>query len=178
MSESSEKHKLAAPTEIGFTLIMCSTSRYSDHIAGNKVDDSSGDYITKTLRSSNKKLVSRILIADVAEEIRNAIKDAVRNDDVSAIIICGGTGIAPQDVTIEVVTPMFDKEIPGFGELFRKLSYEEIGSPAIMSRAIAGVVDGKVIFCIPGSLNAVRLCLNNLIIPETGHILKHAREHS
>ena len=157
---------------------MCSTSRFSVHSAGSQVDDASGDFIAKTLRNYSKKLVSRTLVADVAEEIRYAIKDALKNDDVSAIIICGGTGIAPQDVTIEAVSPMFDKELPGFGELFRKLSYDEIGSPAIMSRAIAGVADGKVIFCIPGSLNAVGLCLNNLIIPETGHILKHAREHS
>ena len=156
---------------------MCSTSR-SAHNTGSQVDDASGDFIAKTLRNSNKKLVYRTLVADVTEEIRHAIKDALKNNDVSAIIICGGTGIAPQDVTIEAVSPMFDKELPGFGELFRKLSYDEIGSPAIMSRAVAGVTDGKVIFCIPGSPNAVRLCLNNLIIPETGHILKHAREHS
>lgn len=140
--------------------------------------DSSSDLIIETLRKSDKKLVSRVLVADDKEAIREAIRDALKNEDVNAVLIVGGTGIAPKDVTIETVSPLLEKTLPGFGELFRSLSYDEIGSPAIMSRAVAGVTEGKVIFCIPGSPNAVKLCLDKLILPETGHIVKHAREDS
>jgi molybdenum cofactor biosynthesis protein B len=96
--------------------------------------------------------------------------------DVDAAIFCGGTGITHSDVTIETVTPFMEKTLPGFGEIFRQLSYHEIGSAAVMSRAIAGISEGKSIFCIPGSPNAVRLCLEKLILPEAGHISKHAQE--
>jgi len=140
--------------------------------------DSSSDLIIETLRKSDKKLVSRVLVADDKEAIREAIRDALKNEDVNAVLIVGGTGIAPKDVTIETVSPLLEKTLPGFGELFRSLSYDEIGSPAIMSRAVAGVTEGKAIFCIPGSPNAVKLCLDKLILPETGHIVKHAREDS
>lgn len=140
--------------------------------------DSSSDLIIETLRKHDKKLVSRVLVADDKEAIREAIRDALKNEDVNAILIVGGTGIAPKDVTIETVSPLLEKTLPGFGELFRSLSYDEIGSPAIMSRAVAGVTEGKAIFCIPGSPNAVKLCLDKLILPETGHIVKHAREDS
>jgi len=140
--------------------------------------DSSSDLIVETLRKYDKKLVSRVLVADDKEAIREAIRDALKNEDVNAVLIVGGTGIAPKDVTIETVSALLEKTLPGFGELFRSLSYDEIGSPAIMSRAIAGVTEGKAIFCIPGSPNAVKLCLDKLILPETGHIVKHAREDS
>ena len=140
--------------------------------------DSSSDLIVETLRKHDKKLVSRVLVADDKEAIREAIRDALKNEDVNAVLIVGGTGIAPKDVTIETVSPLLEKTLPGFGELFRSLSYDEIGSPAIMSRAVAGVTEGKAIFCIPGSPNAVKLCLDKLILPETGHIVKHAREDS
>lgn len=140
--------------------------------------DSSSDLIIETLRKHDKKLVSRVLVADDKEAIREAIRDALKNEDVNAVLIVGGTGIAPKDVTIETVSPLLEKTLPGFGELFRSLSYDEIGSPAIMSRAVAGVIEGKAIFCIPGSPNAVKLCLDKLILPETGHIVKHACEDS
>ncbi|MCZ2856621.1 MAG: molybdopterin-binding protein, partial [Candidatus Bathyarchaeota archaeon] len=85
-----------------------------------------------------------------------------------------GTGISPSDVTIETITPLFEKELHGFGEVFRWLSYQAIGSAAVMTRATAGIMQGKAVFCIPGSPQAVRLCLEKLILPEAGHILLHA----
>jgi molybdenum cofactor biosynthesis protein B len=91
-------------------------------------------------------------------------------------VFCGGTGIAPSDVTIETVLPFLEKVLPGFGEIFRFLSFEKIGSAAVLSRAVAGVVKGKAFFCIPGSPDAVRLCFEKLILPEAAHIVKHARE--
>ena len=106
------------------------------------------------------------------------VGNSIGSKDVDAIIVCGGTGVSLTDVTIETLRPMMIKTLPGFGELFRKLSYDEIGSVALMTRALAGVTDqGKVLFCIPGSPQAVKLVMTKLILPETGHILKHAREN-
>ena len=178
MSESSRKHKAEAPSRINFALIMCSTSRFTCLKQGIPVIDPSGDLIVQTLEKHNHKITFRVLVPDDEKMIRNAVNKNLAEKKVKAIVVCGGTGIAPKDVTIETVRPILRKILPGFGELFRRLSYDAIGSAAIMSRAIAGVAEGKVIFCIPGSLDAVRLCLDKLILPETSHIVKHAREKS
>jgi len=98
------------------------------------------------------------------------------SSELDAVVFCGGTGIAPKDVTIETVTPFFEKTLPGFGEIFRRLSYDNMGSAAVMSRAAAGVAKGKVLFCIPGSPDAVRVSVETLILPETSHIVRHVRE--
>jgi len=100
----------------------------------------------------------------------------LRSRKVDAIITCGGTGVGPKDLTIEAVRPLLDKEIRGFGEIFRHLSYEEIGSAAVLTNALAGVAGGKAIFCIPGSPQAASLAVEKLILPEAAHILKHTRE--
>ncbi len=176
MSESSRKHKTEAPTKLDFALIICSTSRFADLEQGKEVDDPSGDLIVRKLEGAGYRIFSRILVPDDEDMIRRAVKEALQIKSVTAVIICGGTGIALKDVTIETVTPMLDKILQGFGEIFRKLSYDNIGSAAILSRAVAGVAAGKAVFCIPGSINAVRLCLDKLILPETAHIVKHARE--
>jgi len=92
------------------------------------------------------------------------------------VIFSGGTGITSTDVTIETVSPFFVKTLPGFGEFFRRISFEKVGSAAVLSRAVAGVANGKAVFCIPGSPNAVRTAVEILILPEAPHIVKHARE--
>ncbi len=176
MSESSRKHKAEAPSKLEYALITCSTVRFADRKKGRRVDDPSGDLIVQTLEKAGHKVVSRVLVSDDEKMIREAVKEALTERSVEAVVVCGGTGIAPKDVTIETVTPMLKKVLPGFGELFRKLSFDSIGSAAVLSRAVAGVVGGKAVFCIPGSIDAVRLCLDKLILPETGHIVKHARE--
>jgi molybdenum cofactor biosynthesis protein B len=91
-------------------------------------------------------------------------------------IFSGGTGITPSDITIETVSPFFEKTLPGFGEFFRRISYDKVGSAAVLSRAVAGVAKGKAIFCIPGSPDAVKTAVEMLILPEAPHIVKHARE--
>jgi molybdenum cofactor biosynthesis protein B len=144
-------------------------------MAGEKVEDESGDLIVETLRQHGHRVVLRKVIPDNALLIENNLKEALKLKEADAIILCGGTGISPTDVTIETVKPLLNKELHGFGEIFRWLSYQTIGSPAVMTRAIAGVAEGKVIFCIPGSPQAVRLCLEKLILPEVGHIILHAR---
>ncbi len=141
------------------------------------VDDPSGDLIVETLQKAGHTVVFREIVPDDTVFIGKYVSRALGSEKVDAIVLCGGTGISPRDVTIEAVRPMLIKTLPGFGELFRKLSFDEVGSAAVLTRALAGVADqGKAVFCIPGSPQAVRLVLEKLILPEVGHILKHARE--
>jgi len=128
------------------------------------------------LRKARHTVLFRKIVSDDPTMIAEGIRDAIDRADLDVVIFCGGTGITPSDVTIETITPFLEKILPGFGEIFRRLSYDEIGSAAILSRAIAGIARGKAVFCIPGSPNAVQLCLSRLILPEAGHLIKHARE--
>jgi len=176
MSETTNKHKAEAPKRLRFGIITCSTSRYNQIKKGEKAQDLSGDLIESILRKAQHTVLLRRIVSDDKNMIAESIKDAMSRADLDAVIFCGGTGIAPSDVTIETVTPFLDKTLPGFGEIFRRLSYDEIGSAAILSRAIAGITRGKAVFCIPGSPSAVQLCLSKLILTEVGHLIKHARE--
>jgi len=175
LSETVRVHKERASKSLGFALIVCSTSRHKDFKAGKPVVDESGDLIAKTVQAHGQSVVFRELIPDDKTLIEKSVEKAFQSTEVDAVIICGGTGISPTDVTIETVKPMLEKKLPGFGEIFRWLSYEEIGSAAVMTRAIAGVSKGKAVFCVPGSPQAVKLCLEKLILPEAGHIILHAR---
>jgi molybdenum cofactor biosynthesis protein B len=177
MSETASKHKVEAPKKLNFAVIVCSSSRYQDLKARKPVDDPSGDLIVDALQGAGHHIAFRELVPDDNNLIGKNVARAVGSEEVDAIIVCGGTGISPKDVTIEAVRPMLVKTLPGFGELFRKLSFDEIGSAAVLTRALAGVADqGKAVFCIPGSPQAAGLVLEKLILPEAGHILKHARE--
>jgi len=175
LSESALRHKAEAPEKLSFGIVVVSTSRYNILKKGEKVKDESGDLIEQLISDAGHNVTFRKLIPDDKAHIEESVRHAL-NSDVDAVIFCGGTGIAPSDITIETVSPFLEKVLPGFGEIFRFLSYSEIGSAAVLSRAIAGVTKGKVFFCIPGSMDAVRLCLEKLILPETAHIVKHARE--
>jgi len=176
MSNTAKKHKADAPKELRFGIFTCSTSRYGQLKKGKKVEDPSGDIIESLLKNAGQTVVFRRLVSDDPSMISEGMKEAIHRIDVDIVIFCGGTGIAPSDLTIETVTPFLDKTLPGFGEIFRHLSYDEIGSAAVMSRAIAGVAKGKAVFCIPGSPNAAQLGISRIILPEAGHIVKHARE--
>jgi len=176
MSETAAKHKAEAPKSLKFAIIVCSSSRYKKLKSDGKVDDPSGDLITRLLKQNGQTVTSKVIVPDDSSLIEQHVKGALNSKEVDAIITCGGTGISPTDVTIETVQPLLEKEIHGFGEILRKISHEEIGSAAILTRAIAGVSKGKAIFCIPGSPQAVSLALERLILPEAGHIIKHARE--
>ncbi len=113
------------------------------------------------------------IVRDEYKEIQKAIERGIEQEGIEAILLNGGTGIAKRDVTIEVVNNMLEKEMPGFGEIFRMLSFQEdIGSAAILSRATAGVIRNKTIFATPGSSGAVQLAMDRLIIPELGHVMR------
>ena len=175
MSEVTRRHKKKAPTRLGFAVIVCSTGRYQRLKAGEKVEDESGDLIAELLKQHGYIVIFRRVVPDDESLINKNLREALRLQDIDAVILCGGTGVSPTDVTIETVKPLLIKELQGFGEIFRWLSYQAIGSAAVMTRAVAGVVEGKAVFCVPGSPQAVRLCLEKLILPEAGHIILHAR---
>jgi molybdenum cofactor biosynthesis protein B len=177
MSKTARKHKTEAPRKLNFAVIVSSSSRYQKLKERKPFTDPSGDLIVELLQNAGHSVVSREILPDDRVLIGKYVGNAIGSEKVDAIIVCGGTGVSITDVTIETVRPLLIKTLPGFGELFRKLSYDEIGSAAIMTRALAGVTDqGKAVFCIPGSPQAVKLVMTKLILPETGHILKHARE--
>jgi molybdenum cofactor biosynthesis protein B len=157
VSESAEKHKAEAPKKLRFGIFICSTSRYQQSKKGHSV-------------------TFRKLIPDDKAFIEKGMRQALASADLDAAVFCGGTGIAHSDITIETVLPFLEKVLPGFGEIFRRLSFDRIGSAAVLSRAIAGVAKGKAFFCVPGSPDAVTLCFERLILPEAGHTVKHARE--
>jgi len=176
MSESTRKHKAEAPKKLRFAIFICSSSRYQQLKKDGEVQDASGDLIESLLKRDGHTILFRKIIPDDKTLIEQSMRSVLGSNDVDAAVFCGGTGMTSSDVTIEAVTPFLEKILHGFGEIFRRLSYDEIGSSAVLSRAIAGVANGKAIFCIPGSPNAARLCLERLILPEAGHIVKHARE--
>ncbi len=175
MSEATRRHKEKAPARLRFAVFVCSTSRYQELVGGREVEDESGDLIDELLKQHGHTITLRRVIPDDRSLIENNTKEALESREIDAVIFCGGTGISPTDVTIETVKPLLQRELHGFGEIFRWLSYQTIGSAAVMTRAVAGVVDGKAVFCFPGSPQAVRLCLEKLILREAGHIILHAR---
>ncbi|MCX8153864.1 MAG: molybdenum cofactor biosynthesis protein MoaB [Candidatus Bathyarchaeota archaeon] len=176
MSESTKQHKASAPRQLNFAVFVCSSSRHQQLQKGVEASDASGDTIVALLTKAGHNVLIKKIIADDVHMIKEAVESVLCSIEVDAAIFCGGTGIAPKDVTIETVSPYFEKMLPGFGEIFRLLSYEKIGSAAVMSRAVAGVAKGKVLFCIPGSPDAVQTSVEKLILPEAPHIVRHARE--
>jgi molybdenum cofactor biosynthesis protein B len=176
LSESARKHKAEAPKQLKFGIFICSTSRYEKTKKGERVEDVSGDLIESYLKKAGHLMTLRKVIPDDKTTIEKGVRQVLASQDLDAVVFCGGTGIAPSDVTIETVTPFLEKILPGFGEIFRRLSFDKIGSAAVLSRAVSGVMKGKAVFCIPGSPDAVKICLENLILPESPHIVKHARE--
>lgn len=176
MSEITLKHKAEAPKSLNFAVITCSTSRHREYVETGRLNDETGDMVIRVLRENGHKMTMRIIVSDDKEQIQKAIMRALKSRKVDAIITCGGTGLSPRDITIEAIRPLLEKEIPGFGEIFRMISYREIGSAAVMTRATAGVAGGKAIFCLPGSPQSALLALKEIILPEVGHIIKHARE--
>lgn len=177
MSKIHELHKASAPHSVGIFIITCSTSKFKQMKAGERPDDTSGDIIERLASNAGNTIQGRKLISDSKPMITRSAKEALRAHAVDALIITGGTGLSPRDVTVESINPLLDREIPGFGELFRKLSFDSIGSAALLSRAFAGTSKGKPVFCLPGSPDGVQTGMEKLILPELGHIIRVAREH-
>jgi molybdenum cofactor biosynthesis protein B len=161
------EHKAQAPPSVRCSVITVSDTRTED-------TDTSGRAIADLLRGAHHAVVGRTIVKDDPDAVRAALERQLVNPDVQAVILTGGTGISSRDGTYEVVTGMLHKRLDGFGELFRMLSYEAIGPAAMMSRASAGLVAGKIVASLPGSEAAVRLAMERLLIPELGHLVREA----
>lgn len=163
-----DEHRDKAPKSVSVAVITVSDTR-------TDLDDNSGKAIGEVLTLAGHKVVKRVIVRDDVAQIQKTLRELIEDVNVQAIVIDGGTGISTRDVTLEAVQPFQEKGMPGFGELFRSLSYGEIGSAAILSRAHAFVTERKVVFCIPGSEKAVRLATERLIAPELGHAVWEAQ---
>ncbi len=161
---SVETHRAAAPDEVRCAVLTVSDTRTPD-------TDDSGGLIRETLGFAGHRVVDYQIVADEPALIRAVLQTWIDRDDVQAILTNGGTGIAPRDTTYDAIDGMLEKRIDGFGELFRMLSWQEVGAAAMLSRAVAGVAGGTLIVAMPGSTNAVRLALTKLIVPELGHLV-------
>jgi len=136
--------------------------------------DAGGARVAELLEREGHPVVARSIVPDELEAIRGALRALLARPDVRAVILTGGTGVAPRDVTPEAVEPLLERPLPGFGELFRLLSYQEVGSAALLSRALAGMAAGRVVFVLPGSPGAISLALEKLVLPELGHLCGEA----
>jgi molybdenum cofactor biosynthesis protein B len=136
--------------------------------------DTGGALLAELLDAGGHRVVERALVPDEIESIRAAADRLLARDDVQVLLLTGGTGIAARDVTPEALAPLLDRELPGFGELFRALSYQEIGSAAMLSRAFAGTARGRVVAALPGSRAAIRLAVEKLLLPELPHLAAEA----
>ena len=158
------EHKAKGKKSVRYCVITVSDTR-------DETTDTSGQRIKSSLDSEGHLLSGYRIVKDEPLQIEALLKEALASDDVDAVIVNGGTGIAPRDGTFEVVSRLLEKKLDGFGEIFRYLSYLDIGSAAIMSRAVAGTARGKVLISLPGSKGAVSLAMEKLIVPELGHMV-------
>jgi molybdenum cofactor biosynthesis protein B len=165
---SLDDHRRAAPACRGFGVLTISDTR-------DEPADRGGAYLIEALAAAGHRLAWRGLVRDEAADFARAVREAVAEAAVDLVLTTGGTGIAPRDVTVPALEELFEGRIPGFGEHFRWLSYKEIGSAAMLSRATAGLVGGKVVLALPGSPKALRLAMQELVLPEAGHLVAQAR---
>ena len=160
-------HHSASPTTTRCFVLTISDTR-------TEATDTGGRAIVDLLAGHGHEVLGKTIVPDEPDRIRSAVDTQLADPDVQAVITTGGTGISPRDTTYEIVNRLIEKRIDGFGELFRVLSYEEIGPAAMLSRACAGLARGTILISVPGSENAVRLAMTKLILPELGHLVHEA----
>lgn len=169
MSTSIEQHRAAAPRSVRCAVITVSDTRTAE-------TDTSGALIRERLERWGHQVIVYAIVPDEADQIGQLLDEFLERPDCDAVLLNGGTGIARRDVTYEAVAARLEKRLDGFGELFRWLSYREVGTAAMLSRAIAGVARGKVVIAMPGSTGAVRLAMDELVLPELAHLVFEARK--
>lgn len=163
---SVDEHRREAPQTVSCYIITVSDTRTTE-------TDTGGALIASMLEDAGYRVVGRKIVKDNYEEIRELVYKSSAHSGIEAVLLTGGTGISPRDTTYEAVASLLDKSLPGFGEIFRLLSFmEDIGSAAILSRAIAGTISSTAIFSMPGSTGAIKLAMNRLIIPELRHVMR------
>jgi molybdenum cofactor biosynthesis protein B len=161
------EHKAAAPRSIRCFVLTVSDTRTAD-------TDTSGRAIAELLTAAHHRVTGQAIVKDDPDQVRLVIREQLAAPDAQVIITTGGTGITSRDSTYEAIAALLEKQLDGFGELFRMLSYEQIGAAAMMSRACAGLAQGRIVVSLPGSEHAVRLAMEKLIIPELGHLVQQA----
>jgi molybdenum cofactor biosynthesis protein B len=161
-------HGSPSPRSIALALLTVSDSR-------TEATDASGSAARRLLEQAGHRVAAYRVVPDDAERVRGAVEEWLAREDCEAVVVSGGTGISSRDRTPEALAELLDRPLPGFGELFRWLSYEQVGSAAMLSRAAAGIARGKPLFLLPGSTQAVELALVRLILPELGHLLAELR---
>jgi molybdenum cofactor biosynthesis protein B len=168
MKDAAEQHRSYAPTTLGFGVITVSDTRRPE-------DDVSGRSLAALAQVAGHRVEGPALVVDDVAAIRGAVRRMLAVSWVDVVVLTGGTGFAPRDVTLDAVLPLFDKPVEGFGELFRMLSWQQVGAAAMLSRAAAGLIGDRAVFLLPGSPKAVSLAMEKLILPEAGHLLGQAR---
>ncbi len=161
------EHKATAPAHVTCYVITVSDTRTEE-------TDTGGRAVAELLTAAGHQIAGHTIVKDDPELLRDCIGRQLAHPEVQAIITTGGTGIAARDCTYEAVSTMLWKRIDGFGELFRMLSYQQIGAAAMLSRAVAGTIAGRVVIALPGSEAAVRLAIEKLVAPELGHLVREA----
>lgn len=169
---SVEQHRSEGPSTVSCMIITVSDTR-------NKETDTSGQLMNSLLQEAGYSIIKYVIVKDDYDGVRELIYEAASNESIEAVLLTGGTGISPRDTTYEAVSSILDRELPGFGEIFRFLSFtEDIGSAAMMSRATAGTVGNTAVFSMPGSTGAVKLALERIIIPELRHVIRELHKKS
>lgn len=168
-SPSVEAHRAAARGEVRVAIVTISDTR-------SLATDKSGQLLVDALSAAGYLIAERVIVPDEIEQIRNAVMNYCDASRADVVVTTGGTGIAPRDRTPEAIEPLLEVKLPGFGELFRMLSYQEIGAASMLSRAFAGRIGPTLVFCLPGSTNAIRLAIDKLLLGELRHLVHHARD--
>ena len=161
------EHRATAPKTVGCFVLTVSDTKTPE-------TDTSGAVIRELLTAAGHRVSGSAIVRDEPAEVARIVRDACARDDVQAVVLTGGTGVTSRDSTYEAVEALLDKRLPGFGELFRMLSFQEIGAAAMLSRAQLGIHARRIVVSLPGSPNACRLALERLLIPELGHLLREA----
>lgn len=167
-SPSAAEHRQSAPSAVRCAVVTVSDTR-------TLATDTSGQLIVDGLQEIGHTVIEHTVVPDEPVPLAELVATLAARDDVDAVLITGGTGIAARDQTPEAIAPLLTKELPGYGELLRSLSYQEIGPAAMLSRACGGLIEGTLVLTMPGSSAAVRLAMDKLILPELGHLVNHAR---
>lgn len=166
-SPSAREHRQRATAAVPCAVVTVSDTR-------TLADDRSGATLVELLEAAGHRVAARLLVPDEPAALSAAVSELAAREDVAVILVTGGTGVAPRDVTPDALARLFTRELPGFGELFRLLSFQEIGAAAMLSRACGGMIDRTVVLLMPGSTPAVRLAMERLILPELAHLAQLA----
>jgi molybdenum cofactor biosynthesis protein B len=168
-ADSVTQHRREAPKKLRAAVLTVSTTR-------TKENDTGGGTIRDGLTQAGHQINWYEIVKDDKASLRSTLLELAARNDLDMIVATGGTGLSPADVTVEATKPLFEKEIPAFAVMFTMLSHEQVGMACLLSRAAAGVMGGKIVFCLPGSPKACKLAMEKIILPEAGHLVKHARE--